>query len=121
MISPTKYVKPILQNAFATRVKAWLRPRLPVLYAVLTGLLSLSGAWMILYGMALSPWGRSDSVDPTQKFFREDGAALVDFNYLSPQFIQRYGKDSVERLDLLIKGLVVYRQTPEATIYFNSK
>jgi hypothetical protein len=66
------------------------------------------------------PYG-SDPMDPLQKLFREDGAALVDFNDLSPQFIQKYGKNSVERLDLLIKGLAVYRQTPDATIYFYPK
>ena len=66
------------------------------------------------------PYG-SDPQDPLQVIFREDGAALVDFNDLSPQFIQKYGKESAARLDLLIKGLVVYRQTPEATIYFYPK
>ncbi len=66
------------------------------------------------------PYG-SDPQDPLQKLFRENGAALVDFNDLSPQFIQKYGKDSAERLDLLIKGLVVYQQTSEATIYFYPK
>ncbi|HVM70363.1 MAG TPA: glycosyltransferase family 39 protein [Anaerolineales bacterium] len=66
------------------------------------------------------PYG-SDPQDPLQKLFREKGAALVDFDDLSPQFIQNYGKDSAERLDLIIKGLVVYRQTPEATIYFYPK
>jgi hypothetical protein len=66
------------------------------------------------------PYG-SDPQDPLQKLFREDGAALVDFNDLSPEFIQKYGKDSAARLDLLIKGLVVYRQTPDATIYFYPK
>ena len=63
----------------------------------------------------------SDLQDPLQKLFREKGAALVDFDDLSPQFIQEYGKGSAERLDELIKGLVVYRQTPEATIYFYPK
>jgi hypothetical protein len=66
------------------------------------------------------PYG-SDLQDPLQKLFREDGAALVDFDDLSPQFIQKYGKNSAERLDLLIKGLLVYRQTPDATIYFYPK
>jgi hypothetical protein len=66
------------------------------------------------------PYG-SDPTDPLQKLFRQDGAALVDFNDLSPQFLQKYGKGSAERLDLLIKGLVVYRQTPEGTIYFYPK
>jgi hypothetical protein len=66
------------------------------------------------------PYG-SDPQAPLQKLFRENGAALVDFNDLSPQFIQYYGKDSVPRLNLLIKGLVVYRQTPDATIYFYPK
>jgi 4-amino-4-deoxy-L-arabinose transferase-like glycosyltransferase len=66
------------------------------------------------------PYG-SDPQDPLQKIFSQNGAALVDFNDLSPQFIQKYGKDSAERLDLLIKGLVVYRQTPDATIYFYPK
>jgi hypothetical protein len=66
------------------------------------------------------PYG-SDPQDPLQKVFSQNGAALVDFNDLSPQFIQKYGKDSAGRLDLLIKGLVVYRQTPDATIYFYPK
>jgi hypothetical protein len=63
----------------------------------------------------------SDPQDQLQKLFRENGAALVDFNDLSPQFIQKYGKNAVPRLNLLIKGLVVYRQTPDATIYFYPK
>jgi hypothetical protein len=63
----------------------------------------------------------SDPQDRLQKLFRENGAALVDFNDLSPQFIQKYGKNAVPRLNLLIKGLVVYRQTPDATIYFYPK
>jgi hypothetical protein len=66
------------------------------------------------------PYG-SDPQDPLQKIFSQNGAALVDFNDLSPQFIQKYGKDSAGRLDLLIKSLVVYRQTPDATIYFYPK
>ena len=66
------------------------------------------------------PYG-SDPQDPLQKIFSQNGAALVDLNDLSPQFIQKYGKDSAERLDLLIKGLVVYRQTPDGTIYFYPK
>jgi 4-amino-4-deoxy-L-arabinose transferase-like glycosyltransferase len=66
------------------------------------------------------PYG-SDPLDRLQKLFRENGAALVDFNDLSPQFIQKYGKSSVPRLNLLIKGLVVYRQMPDATIYFYPK
>ena len=66
------------------------------------------------------PYG-TDPQDPLQKLFRKNGAAFVDFNDLSPQFIQKYGKDSVPRLDMLIKGLVVYRQTPDATIYFYPK
>jgi 4-amino-4-deoxy-L-arabinose transferase-like glycosyltransferase len=66
------------------------------------------------------PYG-SDPQDPLQKLFRDDGAALVDFNDISPQFIQNYGKDSVPRLNLLIKGLVVYRQNLEATIYLYPK
>ena len=66
------------------------------------------------------PYG-SDPQDPLQKIFSQNGAALVDFNDISPQFIQKYGKDSAARLDLLIKGLVVYRQTPDATIYFYPK
>ncbi len=63
----------------------------------------------------------SDPNDPLQKLFSQNGAALVDFNDLSPEFLQAYGKDSAERLDLLVKGLVVYRQTPDATIYFYPK
>jgi hypothetical protein len=66
------------------------------------------------------PYG-SDPQDPLQKLFRDGGAALVDFNDLSPQFIQKYGKDSVPRLDLLIKGLIVYWQTPDGAIYFYPK
>jgi hypothetical protein len=66
------------------------------------------------------PYG-TDPQDPLQKLFHENGAAFVDFNDLSPQFIQTYGKNSVPRLNLLIKGLVVYRQTPDATIYFYPK
>jgi len=66
------------------------------------------------------PYG-SDPQDPLQMIFSQNGAALVDFNDLSPQFIQKYGKDSAGRLDLLIKGLVMYRQTTDATIYFFSK
>ena len=66
------------------------------------------------------PYG-TDPQDPLQKLFRKNGAAFVDFNDLSPQFIQKYGKDFVPRLDMLIKGLVVYRQTPDATIYFYPK
>ena len=66
------------------------------------------------------PYG-SDAQDPLQKLFRAKGAALVDFNDLSPQFIQKYGKNSAGRLDELIQGLVVYRQTPNATIYFYPK
>lgn len=67
-----------------------------------------------------SPYG-SDPQDPLQKIFSQKGAALVDFNDISPQFLQKYGKDSAERLDLLIKGLVVYRRTLDATIYFYPK
>ena len=66
------------------------------------------------------PYG-SDPQDPLQKLFRADGAALVDFNDLSPQFIQKYGKDSAARLDLLVKGLTIYRHMPDATIYFYPK
>jgi hypothetical protein len=66
------------------------------------------------------PYG-SDPQDPVQKLFRDDGAALVDFNDLSPQFLQKYGKDSAARLDLLVEGLVIYRQTPDASIYFYPK
>ena len=66
------------------------------------------------------PYG-TDPQDSLQKLFHENGAAFVDFNDLSPQFIQTYGKNSVPRLNLLIKGLVVYRQTPDAIIYFYPK
>jgi hypothetical protein len=82
------------------------RPAYPLLVDFSPAFLTQSG-----------PYG-SDTQDPLQKIFREKGAALVDFNDLSPQFIQKYGKDSAPRLDLLVKGLVVYRQTPDATIYF---
>jgi hypothetical protein len=85
------------------------RPAYPLTMDFSPAFLSQSG----LYG--------SDPQDPLQKIFSQKGAALVDFNDLSPQFIQKYGKDSAERLDLLIKGLVVYRQTPDATIYFYPK
>ena len=67
-----------------------------------------------------SPYG-SDSQDLNQKVFSERGGAFVDFNDLSPQFIQKYGKNYVPRLDLLIKGLIVYRQTSEGVIYFYPK
>jgi hypothetical protein len=67
-----------------------------------------------------SPYG-FDSQDLNQKVFSERGAAFVDFNDLSPLFIQKYGKNSVPRLDLLIKGLIVYRQTSEGVIYFYPK
>ena len=63
MISSTKTVKTTLQKILSARAKAWLRPRLLVLYAVLISLLCLFGAWMIFYGTALSPWGGSDSVE----------------------------------------------------------
>jgi len=85
------------------------RPAYPLIVDFSPAFLSQSG-----------PYG-SDSQDPLQKLFREKGAALVDFNDLSPQFLQKYGKDSAARLDLLVKGLVVYRQTPDATIYFYPK
>jgi hypothetical protein len=63
------------------------------------------------------PYG-SDPNDPIQLMFQHQGAALVDFNDLSPQFLQKYGSDYVERLDLLIKGLNVYQQFPDGVIYF---
>jgi len=85
------------------------RPAYPLIMNFSSAFLSQTG-----------PYG-SDPQDPLQVIFRQDGAALVDFNDLSPQFIQKYGKDSAMRLDLLIKGLVVYRQTAEATIYFYPK
>ena len=85
------------------------RPAYPLIMNFTSAFLSQSG-----------PYG-SDPQDPLQVIFRQDGAALVDFNDLSPQFIQKYGKDSAARLDLLIKGLVLYRQKPEATIYFYPK
>jgi 4-amino-4-deoxy-L-arabinose transferase-like glycosyltransferase len=85
------------------------RPAYPLMMNFFPAFLAQSG-----------PYG-SDLQDPIQVIFREDGAALVDFNDLSPQFLQKYGKNSAERLDLLIKGLVVYRQTPDATIYFYPK
>ena len=43
MIPPVKYVRTTFQKIFAARAKAWLRPRLPVFYAILIGLLSVSG------------------------------------------------------------------------------
>jgi len=63
------------------------------------------------------PFG-TDPHDPLQVLFQQQGAALVDFNDLSPQFLQKYGGEYVERLDLLIKGLVVYQQFPDGVIYF---
>ena len=68
------------------------------------------------------PYG-SDPQDPLQKIFREDGAALVDFNDLSPLFIKKYGNglSSTTRLDQLIEGLVIYQQTPNWAIYFYPK
>jgi hypothetical protein len=63
------------------------------------------------------PYG-SDPNDPIQLMFQHQGAALVDFNDLSPQFLKKYGSDYVERLDLLIKGLNVYQQFPDGVIYF---
>ena len=85
------------------------RPAYPLIVDFSPAFLSQSG-----------PYG-SDPQDPLQKIFRENGAALVDFNDLSPQFIQKYGKDSAARLDLLVKGLTIYRHMPDATIYFYPK
>jgi hypothetical protein len=63
----------------------------------------------------------SDLQDPLQTIFREGGAAFVDFNDLSPEFIQVFGTGSVPRLNQMVEGLVIYLRTPNGSIYFYPK
>ena len=58
-----KTIKTTPHKTRAARLKPALQPRWLIFYAILTGLLSLFGAWLIFYGTALSPWGGADSVE----------------------------------------------------------
>ncbi|MBE3044380.1 hypothetical protein IMZ48_17795, partial [Candidatus Bathyarchaeota archaeon] len=102
-----------------------LSPNIPVISTRPNILLLWANHPAYLLGMNFSseflsqtgPYG-TDPHDPLQVIFQQQGAALVDFNDLSPKFIQKYGEESVERLDQLIEGLVVYQQFPDGVIYF---
>jgi hypothetical protein len=59
-----------------------------------------------------------DPNDTPQKAFLENGAALVLFNSIRPQFDQLYGAQSASRLENFIRGLSLYSQTEDGAIYF---
>lgn len=60
----------------------------------------------------------ADANDPPEKVFREDGAALVLFNSIGPQFQRLYGDQSPVRLENFTRGLQLYAHTADADIYF---
>ncbi len=56
--------------------------------------------------------------DPPQKIFRENGAALVLFNSILPQFQQLYGDQYIPRLENFTRDLSLYAHTSDGEIYF---
>jgi 4-amino-4-deoxy-L-arabinose transferase-like glycosyltransferase len=59
-----------------------------------------------------------DPNDIPQKAFLENGAALVLFNSIGPQFEQLYGDQSSTRLENFTRGLLLYSRTDDGAIYF---
>jgi 4-amino-4-deoxy-L-arabinose transferase-like glycosyltransferase len=67
-----------------------------------------------------SPRYGDDPADPTQKVFRENGAALVLFYTLYQQYKELYGDQSNLHLDNLTRDLSLYAHTSDGDIYFYS-
>lgn len=59
-----------------------------------------------------------DPLDPTQRLFRDEGAALVLYTSAYWQFERVYGPDAETRLQSLVAGLDVYALERDGAIYF---
>ncbi len=58
-----------------------------------------------------------DRLDPIERIFREEGAALVLFSSARGQFMGLYGDRADARIEALTGGLEIYADTPDGTIY----
>ncbi len=61
-------------------------------------------------------YGQGD--DPSQRAFRQQGAALVLFNASLTEDFSKYGDRAAERLAALTDGLALYYQGEDGAIYF---
>lgn len=59
-----------------------------------------------------------DPSEEAQRKFREEGGALVLFNSLHQQLIAFYGEQAADRMEALVAGLYLYRDTSDGAVYF---
>lgn len=59
-----------------------------------------------------------DLQDPTQRLFRENGAALVLFHSIKGQFTILYADQAEARLTAFVRGLVHYSHHDDGSIYY---